>query len=84
MIKGNGVYGFGLFKGMGYTSRDDETENFEEYTHYCNRLSKQSVIQHFKTLPIAVAGFRVKDIFTGEDDGVGALYEDGPFMKSLT
>jgi len=79
MIIENNIYGFGLFKGMGYTDRDGKTESFEEYLHYHNRLSKHSVIQYIKSLPISVAGFPVKDIFSGKDDGIGALYEDGPF-----
>ena len=79
MICRNGIYVFGCFKGMGYSRSEEETDFFEDYYQYHNLLSKKSIIEHIKALPVAVAGFPVLDIFTGQPDGGGALYEDGPF-----
>jgi len=76
MKKVNGYIGFGFFKGTGYRDCDDV---FEDYLNYHNALPKNKIAAYIRTLPMAVSSFHVTDIFTGEYDGNGALYEDGPF-----
>ena len=77
MKKVNGIIGFGLFRGM--EPDDDFNEAFDDYFYYKNRLSKSVVAAHIRSLPVAVSGVPVKDIFTGKDDGVDAVFNDGPF-----
>lgn len=77
MKRANGKIGFGFFMGMEYR---DSNDIFEEYQSYKNILSKEVISAHIKTLPIGIAGFPVTNIFTGRDDGVGAIYSDGPFV----
>lgn len=76
MKTANGITVFGLFKGMGYRDCNDV---FEDYLRYKNNLPKEVIINRMKNLEFAVAGFPVTDIFSGKEDGVGALFEDGSF-----
>ena len=74
----NEIIGFGFFQGMEYD--DDCDDVFEDYKHYKNRLPKSMIAAHIRSLPMSVFSFAVTDIFTGEYDGNGALYNDGPFI----
>ncbi|MBO4914432.1 MAG: hypothetical protein J5449_04420 [Oscillospiraceae bacterium] len=76
MKTAGGKIGFGFFEGMKYR---ESTDSFTEFRNYKNSLPRKTIISHIKNLPVGIAGFPVKDIFTGEDDGVGAIFSDGPF-----
>ena len=76
MKRANNRIGFGFFRGMEYR---DGNDLFEDYKQYHNTLPKETIAAHIRGLPVGVAGFQVTDIFTGKEDGVGAIYVDGPF-----
>lgn len=61
------------------TYNSERQELFDWLSSRIEELSKATIATHIRSLPMAVSSFAVTDIFTGEYDGNGALYNDGPF-----
>ena len=66
---------FGFFKGLPY---DGCHENFEDYKNMKNNISKNSVIEHIKSLEEGLTSLPSYDIFTGEELHAG-MFWDGDF-----
>lgn len=66
---------FGYFKGLPYSKCND---NFEKYETYKNKLPRESVIAHIRSIDPWLACISTKDIFTGEKLTAG-MYVDGDF-----
>ena len=72
---------FGFFRGMTYGNRN---EDFNSYKEIKNELSKSSILEYLKRLPIAaVAPMSTKEIFTGEYLEQAGLIEDVDFCYPI-
>lgn len=67
---------FGWFK---IVPHGDGTEEFEEYKKYHNKIEKEKVARHMRTLRAGVTSVPSYDVFTGEKLQAG-LFEDGEFI----
>lgn len=67
---------FGWFKIIPY---GEGTEEFEEYKKYHNKIEKEKVVRHIKTLDPGVTSVPSYDVFTGEKLQAG-LFKDGGFI----
>ena len=75
MIVKNGKNFIGLFEGLPYGMC---TERIEDYVRKDCKLSRSSVLDHFKTIHRAYTSAPTNDLFTGESFLAG-ICDDGNF-----